>query len=858
MLNFTIVHRFALAVGVPLLFLAVFAAIVVAGAWERRSASEQASLGVTMVRAASDLVHELQKERGTSAGYIGSEGGGEFAQRLAGVREGSDAARAVFDEALAAYRATQGAASVATAAEQAAARLDALEQTRAAVDALALPLSEMAKWYTGSIRELIDVEARLRGAIDFPRGERLMGAYAALIEAKERAGLERAMGANGFGAGRFEPSVFDRFNDLAIRQEVYLNFAETAADEETRQAIEAFRASPETREVERMRAVAVDGVRLGFIAGVTGPQWFDASTARISLLKGLEDGIADQIQALAGEGASAAGRELAVTLSALVATVLGAGLVAWIAARGVVSPIRSISRVFEALNSGKEAEVPDGVLHRRDEVGVLARTAQETQRAADRMNRITTALEVSAAPIVVCNARFFVTYANAAFSKMIEPSRAYFESMGADIDGLAGKNIDFFHKDKARIRQMLEGLTERQISTISFDERRFDVSASPIVDPRGRKLGYVITWDDVTDSRQLETQLREVIAAAAEGDFTRRIDTDSQNVFLRDVGVGMNRICEIVAAFSADVDQAVRALAEGDLTRQVEGTYAGVLGKLATGVNETTERLGSLVSEIKSAGGRVRGASDEIASGAGALAERAESQAAALEQTAALMEEMTGSVKANAEAASEARSEAAEADGRADGGRVVVDEAVEAMGRLSESSRRMGEIVDVIASIATQTNLLALNAAVEAARAGDAGKGFAVVASEVGALARRSREAADDIRGLIHESSERVTEGVGLVERTGSALSEMAGSLRRISERVGRIDAASREQASGVEEINQAVTQMDENTQRNAALADSSARSARDLARESEELDRLTAMFRTRQGAAPASTSRAA
>ncbi|SFI67837.1 nitrate- and nitrite sensing domain-containing protein [Albimonas pacifica] len=855
--TFTIVHRFALAVGVPLLFLAAFAAVVVSGAWERRATADQASHGVAMARAASDVVHALQVERGISAGFIGAQGGGGFEGRLTAARADTDGAARAFGETLASYLEADGAARVAAAAQTAAARLESLAQTRRAVDALGLPLPDMAKWYTGSIRSLIDVEATLRGVIDFPGSERLMGVYASLIEAKERAGQERAMGANGFGAGRFEPAVFDAFRDLAISQEVYLDSAEAAAGEAMRREIAAFRGSPESAEVARLRAVAADGVRLGFIAGVTGPEWFDASSARIAQLKALEDEIAVALQAQAAAAAAEAGTRLAVTFGALLVTMLSAGLVAWFSARGVISPIRAISRVFESLNLGKDVSLPDGVLHRRDEVGVLARTAQQTQFAADRMNRITAALEVSAAPLVVCNDRFYITYANPAFSKMIEPSRGYFKSMGSDIDDLAGKNIDIFHQGKARIRQMLDGLKERHISTISFDARMFDVSTSPIIE-NGRRLGYVITWDDVTDSRRLETQLRDVIAAAVEGDFSRRIDTDTEIAFLRDVGLGMNQVCGIVAAFSADVDQAVRALAEGDLTRRVEGRYAGVLGQLASGVNETTERLGSLVSEIKSAGGRVRGASDEIASGAGALAERAESQAAALEQTAALMEEMTGSVKANADAASEARAEAAEADGRADGGRVVVDEAVEAMGRLSESSRRMGEIVDVIASIATQTNLLALNAAVEAARAGDAGKGFAVVASEVGALARRSREAADDIRGLIHESSERVTAGVGLVERTGSALSEMAESLRRISERVGRIDAASREQASGVEEINQAVTQMDENTQRNAALADSSARSARDLARESEELDRLTAMFRTRDAARPASASRAA
>ncbi|MDF2233115.1 methyl-accepting chemotaxis protein [Albimonas sp. CAU 1670] len=858
MFNFTIVHRFALAVGVPLLFMAAFAAVTVQDAWSRREAAQEVGKGVAMMRAASNLVHSLQKERGVSAGFIGAQGQGGFASRLAAVRGETDADRAAFATAVDAYREEGGAQAALDSAAAAMAQLGALAAARQAVDALTMPLPEMAKTYTGGIRDLIEVESDLRASLDFPAGDRLMGVYAALVEAKEAAGLERAMGANGFGGGRFEPAVYARFTDLGIRQSVHLDTARVAAEGDLAETIAAFAASPASQEVERLRAAAADGVRLGFLAGVTGPEWFDAATRRIGELKALEDQVADRLQAAAAGVTAQADGRLATTVGAMLVTFLAAAAVAFVLARGVVGPIRALSRVFEALNSGKDVDLPPGVTARKDEVGVLARTAEETQRLADRMHRITTALDVSEAPIVVCNARFYITYANPAFSKMIEPSRGYFASMGSDIDGLAGKKIDIFHKDKARIQQMLEGLTGRHHSTISFDERMFDVSASLIVDRNRRRLGYVITWDDVTDSRRLETQLREVLTAAADGDFSRRIDTDTQDAFLRDVGGGMNRICEIVAAFSADVDASVRALAEGDLTRQVQGEYAGVLGQLARGVNETTERLDTLVSEIKSAGGRVRGASEEIASGAGSLAERAESQAAALEQTAALMEEMTGSVKANADAASEARSEATDADRRADGGRVVVDEAVEAMGRLSESSRRMGEIVDVIASIATQTNLLALNAAVEAARAGDAGKGFAVVASEVGALARRSREAADDIRGLIAESAERVTEGVGLVERTGASLSEMAESLRRISERVGRIDAASREQASGVEEINQAVTQMDENTQRNAALADSSARSARDLARESEELDRLTAMFRTRDSAAPAAKSRAA
>ncbi|SDW36479.1 methyl-accepting chemotaxis sensory transducer with Pas/Pac sensor [Albimonas donghaensis] len=853
----TIATRFLIAVGIPSLVLMFFAGLEVRHAWLQSRAATVAEDGVALVREASALVHELQKERGASAGYLGSGGDADFRERVQGQRQQTDAAAERFAGRLAAYR-VAGLEPVIEQAEEALAISAELEAKRDAVDELRIPLGDMAGWYTTQIGELINIAPTLRSAMTFSEGDALLAAMTALINAKERAGLERAMGANGFGKGAFAPDVYARFESLAVRQDVYLDEFRAVAPAESVAALDRLLASPVALEVQRMRQVASDGVRLGFMNGVTGGQWFDAITAKINLLRGLEAELAELLQSVAARsGDRARTGLLVVSVAVTLALLISSGL-AYMSAIGLVRPLAAISAAFARIAEGRDLGIDDRTFDRKDEVGALARSAREMSYTADRAHRITSALDVSSGPIVVCNSRFYITYANPAFQKLVDASSEYFRSLGADVSDISGKNIDIFHKDKPRIRNMLEALDGQHRATIGFDERIFDLTAAPIIDSNNRRIGYAIVWDDVTQTRRLETQLREVLAAAGDGDFAKRLDSQVDDPFLRDVATGMNRICDIVATFSEDVDRAVRALAEGDLTRRVEGAYGGALGTLAEGVNVTVDRLNGLITDIKSAGGRVRAASDEIASGAGALAERAESQAAALEETAALMEEMTGSVKANADSASEARADANEADGRADSGRVVVDEAVSAMSRLSDSSRRMTEIVDVIASIATQTNLLALNAAVEAARAGDAGKGFAVVASEVGALARRSREAADDIRGLITESSERVDTGVGLVERTGNALSEMAEAMRRISERVGRIDMASREQASGVEEINQAVTQMDENTQRNAALADSSARSARALASESEELDRLTAMFRTHDAARREDGSRSA
>jgi methyl-accepting chemotaxis protein len=209
------------------------------------------------------------------------------------------------------------------------------------------------------------------------------------------------------------------------------------------------------------------------------------------------------------------------------------------------------------------------------------------------------------------------------------------------------------------------------------------------------------------------------------------------------------------------------------------------------------------------------------------------------------MEEMSASVRNNANSAIQVTSVAQETLQQAENGRNVVSRAVSAMNQIETSAKRITEIVSVIDSIASQTNLLALNAAVEAARAGEAGKGFAVVASEVRTLASRCSEAARDIRGLITGSNAQVVDGVKLVNATGTALKEIVESITNVTTTIASISQACREQATGVEEISSAISQMDEITQQNAGLADNSAANARELAKEAETLANLVQSFKT-------------
>src|SRR6202034_356336 len=230
------------------------------------------------------------------------------------------------------------------------------------------------------------------------------------------------------------------------------------------------------------------------------------------------------------------------------------------------------------------------------------------------------------------------------------------------------------------------------------------------------------------------------------------------------------------------------------------------------------------------------------------LPQRPEEQAASREETSASMEEIAATVKKNAENAQQANQSTARARDIADRSGKVVADAVAAMTQIETSAGKIADIIGVIDEIARQTNLLALNAAVEAARAGDAGRGFAVVASEVRTLAQRSSQAAKDIKDLITSSNGQVAQGVELVNKTGAALDDIVAAIKEVAALVGDIAGASMEQANGVDQVNKALTQMDEVTQRNAALVEENAATAKTLEQQARAMDERVAYFRLADG----------
>jgi methyl-accepting chemotaxis protein len=318
--------------------------------------------------------------------------------------------------------------------------------------------------------------------------------------------------------------------------------------------------------------------------------------------------------------------------------------------------------------------------------------------------------------------------------------------------------------------------------------------------------------------------------------------------------LGFFLVQSIVSALNTAVSIADR-IANGEIGNDVVVRSNDEPGQLLSSLKRMDAKLVEIVAGVRASADAVGAASRELSHGNDDLSQRTQQQAAALEETASSMEEMTATVKQNADNARQANQLAVGAREQAERGGAVVQRAIGAMGEINSSSRKIADIIGVIDEIAFQTNLLALNAAVEAARAGEQGRGFAVVATEVRNLAQRSASAAKEIKDLIQDSVEKVKTGSELVDESGRTLSEIMESVKKVTDIVAEIAAASEEQSAGIEQVNNAVSQMDNVTQQNAALVEQAAAASKAMEQQSTTLQRQIGYFNTKDGSLLASAA---
>jgi methyl-accepting chemotaxis protein len=408
-----------------------------------------------------------------------------------------------------------------------------------------------------------------------------------------------------------------------------------------------------------------------------------------------------------------------------------------------------------------------------------------------------------------------------------------------------GTCIDDFHTQPEHQRQLLgDPARLPQRADIKVAALTFAVVYSAIMDGAGKYVGTTLEWQDVTEQRDAQQQIERLLSAASEGRLNERMDAASYTGFMKTVGDGINTLMERMLSPIAETHRVVEALAAGDLTASMQGDFQGDFAALRDELNGSMGTLSTLVQQLSQAAETIYSAASDISEGNSNLNTRTQEQSSALQETASSLEELTATVKQNANNANQANQLAAGARVAAERGGQVVGEAVGAMTAITDSSKKVADIIGVIEQIAFQTNMLALNAAVEAARAGDQGRGFAVVAAEVRTLAQRSASAAKEIKALIKDSQEKVDQGAKLVNRSGETLADIVSSVKKVSDIIGEIDAASEQQATGIDQINSAVAQMDKNTQQNAAMVEEASAAAESMTEQSRGLTELVRFFK--------------
>ncbi|MGV2170891.1 methyl-accepting chemotaxis protein [Agrobacterium vitis] len=339
-----------------------------------------------------------------------------------------------------------------------------------------------------------------------------------------------------------------------------------------------------------------------------------------------------------------------------------------------------------------------------------------------------------------------------------------------------------------------------------------------------------------SQSKDLQSSISSIVASAAAGNFSQRITKSYEDADLQRFASSVNELVANVDLGVTEVRRVIAALSSSDLTQDMRGNFQGAFAELQSNVNHAMATLREAMQSIRGASGTITDNSGELSSAANQLARRTEQQAAALEETAAALEEITTTVRTSTERAHEANQMVEQTRNSAGKSGEIVRSAIDAMGRIEQSSQKISQIISVIDEIAFQTNLLALNAGVEAARAGEAGRGFAVVAQEVRELAQRSANAAREIKALINTSADEVKGGVSLVLSTGEALNEIVGLVDHVNGHVASIARAAQEQSAALAEINTSVNHMDQMTQQNAAMVEETTAASQVLASESRQL----------------------
>jgi methyl-accepting chemotaxis protein len=795
--NLPIKHKLLLMLILPLLSIVVFSGGILFDRFQEVNQSAHLIKDAEFFAQIGATTHNLQKERGTSVGFVSSKGA-KLADKLPGMRSDSDKTLAILTDTI-----KQRILDESTLQNT----LDSLAKLatlRQKADVFEIDGLTCAAQYTKIIESLLELTNAVGKSSKNVQIMRDANTYSAYLNLKERAGRERAILSGIFAMDKLLlPNLLKLSSNLGEANASYLQFLQIAKPEQIefhKQTV----VGKSVDEVDRIRKHALEST-LDTPLGIESSYWFDEASNRINLMKKVEDRLVSDLLFDANAIKSTATKTLIAILLLTFSVMVLAFISITKVTRAIVEPLSLMKNTLVEVN--KTGDYSKKLNYQsQDEIGKTsaAFNAMMTtlQNALSNVNNVMNAIS---------HGEFNV-------------------SVDVQVNGDLNILKESVNETMSQLQITMLTLNDVMNSLYNADFTKVIVANA--------KGNYKQILDKAISSQEalriMLFDIGKVMENVAAGDLNHRVTADGRGELLT-LKENINSTLVSLGCLN-EIVRVAASLAEGDLTQSVPTNYPGVFGQVTNSMNNTVQHLQDLISHVHDAAETIGTAAKEIAAGNNDLSHRTEEQAASLEETSASMQELTGTVQQNNTHAEEANKMANDAAVVATQGVEVVNSVVVTMNEINDASHRIIDIISVIDDIAFQTNILALNAAVEAARAGDSGKGFAVVAVEVRNLAQRAANAADEIKRLIGDSVDRVSDGSKQVAAAGKTMENIVNSIRNVSKMINEITTASEEQTSGINQVNQAIRQMDDVTQQNAALVEQAAAAAESLEQQTRDL----------------------
>ena len=796
----------------------------------------------------SDVVHAIQLERGSSSLFFIKQ---QFSNELHQYQTKTDVKILLLTEFIKNLILSDTKFKIEL--NQILDKLTSIKSIRTNITALSISQSEATKEYSAINKLIFDFVIRTTHISSYKDVFPLKMAYINFLRVKEEAGRERALLVAISAKKTIDPQQLRQLNELILYQKFYLKH-------DVMKYLTLSQINLLTNKLESIQVKEANKIRDLVINSATLPvkidseQWFNIQTSKIEVFKEIGNIIANDLYAKAKTKYADNHNELFYLILTII---INLSLVIIFFAIILKNTTTRLTQAVKLAKSIANTNLNNHIAtNQKDEIGQLLQAfdsmqtqlrerIQQNKLITEKAIRINLALDRATTNILITDNDYNIIYLNQAAQTLFIKYESIIKNKIPQFDArkILGSNFNLYHQENYQHkRKALESIKTTHRAKIIIDDIILDHIIT-VVTNNEENLGIIIEFTDRTVEIATEKEINTVIQAASIGDFRPRISMANKDGFFEIFATSINEIMDFNQSVIEDLMRIISALAEGDLTRKIENDYVGAFDQLKHDINTTVTKLTEVMAAMLQTAKVVNDVAEKISQSNLSLSKRSESQASSLEETAASVQQITATIQQNANHIVKANELAEKAKQKAREGGEIINATIIAMTEINKSSRKIADIIGVIDEIAFQTNLLSLNAAVEAAHAGEQGRGFAVVAAEVRNLAQRSATAAKEIKTLIQDSATKVEEGTRLVNQSGETLDKIVSASEKVNDIIEDIAASTKEQSSGIHQINRSVAQIDDMTQQNAVLAEEASSTSNLMKEQAKKLEGQVAFF---------------